>query len=109
MPEETNAERLEGLEWVNAARPLTREEAQCLIEQVKQVQGLESLLEGSDGMSVKEIRHQFVDLHRSSLNLEKENKRLREALEEVKEVAMWNGMNDFVYIDITTKALEVSK
>lgn len=32
---ETNEERLEGLKWVSAARPLTREEAHWLIEQAE--------------------------------------------------------------------------
>ena len=40
---ETNAEWLEGIRWVNAARPLTREEAHRLIEQVERVQELEKL------------------------------------------------------------------
>lgn len=89
---ETNAEWLEVVkaDWnkkqrKHPFRPLSLEveNVEWLIEQAERVLKLETLLEGNDGMSVMEIRHQFVDLHRSSLNLEKENKRLREAFEEV--------------------------
>lgn len=37
---------------------------------IERTQKLELLLQGNDGMSVKEIRQQFVDLHQSSLHLE---------------------------------------
>lgn len=40
---------------------------------------LKELLEGNDGMSVKEIRSQFVDLHREWLHLKAENERLEAA------------------------------
>lgn len=46
---------------------------------------LQELLEGNDGMSVKDIRNQFVNLHRDFLIVQTENKRLHEALEKVME------------------------
>ncbi|MEG0450923.1 MAG: hypothetical protein RR595_13790 [Lysinibacillus sp.] len=51
-----------------------------LEKQKEEIDRLQNLLEGNDGMSVKDIRNQFVDLHRDFLNTQTENKRLREAL-----------------------------
>lgn len=54
-------------------------------EEVKAIQQenarLQELLEGNDGMSVAEIRNQFVDLHRDFLQELHKNKKLREALD----------------------------
>lgn len=47
---------------------------------VAEIEKLQELLEGNDGMSVKDIRYQFVDLHRHFLNVQMENEQLREAL-----------------------------
>lgn len=38
---------------------------------------LNTLLEGNDGMSVKEIRSQFIGLHKDLLDAKKENERLK--------------------------------
>lgn len=71
MPIETNADRLERIktDFGNIEGPNIKD-YKWLIEQTERTQKLESLLQGNDGMSVKEIRQQFVDLHQSSLHLE---------------------------------------
>lgn len=51
-----------------------------LIEQHERANELAKLLEGNDGMSVKEIRAQFTDLHQDFLKEQNKNKRLHEAL-----------------------------
>lgn len=53
-----------------------------LIKQAEQVKRFEEMIEGNDGMSVKEIKIQFIDLHRDLLKLERQNKRYREAINE---------------------------
>lgn len=70
---ETNAEWLEGIRWVNAARPLTREEAHRLIEQAERTQTLENSVKKAIGMQEYYIM--------STGDLQDENERLREALE----------------------------
>lgn len=68
---ETIEERLEGLRWVNATRPLTREEAQWLIEQAERAQELMGKCEFTDVRSILN----------SMKECDEENKRMREALE----------------------------
>ncbi|MBE1554782.1 hypothetical protein [Sporosarcina limicola] len=77
-----------------------------LSEQAERVIELEELLQGNDGMSVKEIRIQFIDLHRHSLSIEKENKQLREAITHSLEKHKWNNEES---ARILEKALEVSE
>lgn len=57
----------------------SRKEMQVLNNKNKR---LEEMLEGNDGMSVKNIKIQFIDLHKDLLSLKRENKRYREAIEE---------------------------
>ncbi|WP_042472864.1 hypothetical protein [Bacillus ndiopicus] len=45
-----------------------------------EINSLQEMLEGNDGMSVKEIRAQFVDLHRQLLASQQENEKLRKAM-----------------------------
>jgi hypothetical protein len=100
-PKLTNLERLNNIKVeITKARQLWKNEAyqegdeilfdleenhlNWLIERTERAQELEKLLEGNDGMSVKEIRDQFTDLHRDFLKVQNENKRLRDALVDVK-------------------------
>lgn len=50
---------------------------------VSEVERLQTLLEGNDGMSVREIKAQFMHLHRQKMAVKRENEKLREALEEI--------------------------
>lgn len=75
---------------------------------------LKNLLKGNDGMSVLEIRSQFVDLHRDWLGLRKENEQLhkrRERMDLCEECEKKFGkqLGDLFLFDLceecTTKAL----
>lgn len=77
-----------------------------VFEQAGRVRGLEELLQGNDGMSVKEIRSQFINLHRNSLDIEKENERLRAAIKLSLEKHKWNNEES---AQILEQALGVSE
>lgn len=74
------------------------------------IQILEKMLEGNDGMSVKEIRAQFVDMHRDYLRdyskSENENKRLREALESIRWNTFATNPQAMIMKDIARQALK---
>lgn len=72
---ETNAEWLEGIRWVNAARPLTREEAHRVIEQAEQTLELIGMIKKERANS----KEKTIEIYHSH----KENKQLHEALKAV--------------------------
>lgn len=90
---ETNAERIERMKLnglvgtqeirnglMESVDGLRDGDFKWLIGQTERLPELELLLRGNDGMSVKEIRQQFVDLHRSVLILEDENNRMHRVI-----------------------------
>lgn len=75
MTTEANAERSRLLQikiiHFEAGAELAYATISWLIEQAERAQELEKLLEGNDGMSVKEIRAQFVDMHQEVLKFKR--------------------------------------
>lgn len=56
--------------------------------------------EVNDGMSVKEIKSQFIDLHRDLLESRKENKQLQDKLDYVKSLVESNRVGHAVKFDL---------
>ncbi|KOY81316.1 hypothetical protein I6G82_02485 [Lysinibacillus macroides] len=53
-----------------------------LLDAFKEIDHLQEMLAGNNGMSVMDIRAQFVDLHRKWLAAERENKKLLAKIEQ---------------------------
>lgn len=106
----TDQERLENIKWFNATRPLTHQEGTWLIEKAEIKIQQDNIVNALVG---EETLHQQGLLKPEIMRLQEENKRLREALQQISNSDIWFDNEDLTDYDgwlqctkIADKALE---